>query len=106
MTIPLDNATAELLLAVAKRQQEERARKMPCEKDAIRQLFEAHQRLEELGWKNIIYCPKDGSMFQAIEAGSTGIFECNYDGKWPNGSWWIYSDGDVSPSYPILFKKA
>lgn len=41
------------------------------------------------GWREASYCPKDGTHFQAIEAGSTGIHDANYTGEWPNGSWWI-----------------
>jgi len=77
--------------------------KMPDERSAIRQLNEAVTRLKELGWNNAIYCPKDGSMFSVIEAESTSIHECNYQGEWPKGSWWIY-DGDMWPSRPILWR--
>ncbi len=81
-----------------------RAEKMPTEKDALIQMHEAYQRLSDLGWSNACYCPKDGSMFSAIEAGSTGIHKCKYEGIWPKGTWWIY-DGDVWPSRPILWRK-
>lgn len=80
-----------------------RAEKMPDEKAALRQMFEAFTRLKELGWKEAIYCPKDGSMFSAIEAGSTGVHECSYSGEWPTGSWWVY-DGDAWPARPILWR--
>lgn len=80
-----------------------RADRMPDERAAIIAMFEAHQRLIELGWKNAIYCPKDGTHFQAIEAGSTGIHDCNYQGEWPKGGWWVY-DGDIWPSRPVLFR--
>lgn len=84
--------------------EEKRAKDMPDEKAALGVLFEAYKRLEELGWSNAVYCPKDGSMFNAIEAGSTGIHTASYQGEWPKGSWWIHDDGDMSPSYPILYK--
>ena len=80
-----------------------RAEKMPDEKAALAQMFEAWERLKELGWNDACYCPKDGSMFSAIEPGSTGIHECNYTGDWPKGHWWIY-DGDVWPARPILWR--
>jgi len=53
-----------------------------------------------------IYCPKDGTTFNVLEAGSTGIFVAHYEGEWPTGSWWIHDEeyGDLSPSRPILFK--
>jgi hypothetical protein len=76
---------------------------MPDERAALRHMFDGWYRLKELGWREAIYCPKDGTHFQAIEAGSTGIHDCNYLGEWPKGAWWIY-DGDMSPSHPVLFK--
>lgn len=81
----------------------ERAEKMPDEKAAIEQMFEAWLRLKELGWNEAVYCPKDGSMFSVVEAGSTGIHQCNYTGEWPDGKWWVY-DGDVWPSRPVLWR--
>lgn len=83
--------------------QQERAKKMPDEESALAQMMEAFTRLKELGWREAIYCPKDGSMFSAIEAGSTGVHKCNYQGEWPTGSWWVY-DGDMWPSRPILWR--
>lgn len=93
-----DALIASIYAAKAKR-----AENMPDEKAALAQMFEAWQRLKELGWNDACYCPKDGSMFSAIEPGSTGIHECNYTGDWPKGTWWIY-DGDVWPSRPILWR--
>lgn len=91
------------LLAGIEKAKADRAEKMPDEKAALRQMFEAHTRLVELGWKEAMYCPKDGSMFSAIEPGSVGIHKCSYSGEWPTGSWWVY-DGDVWPSRPILWR--
>jgi hypothetical protein len=65
--------------------------------------FANHEALKRLGWRDIMYCPKDGTMFLAIEPGSAGVHNCNYTGSWPDGSWWIY-DGDMWPAHPILFK--
>jgi hypothetical protein len=77
---------------------------MPDDAAALTILFEAYQRLKSLGWREAIYCPKDGTPFQAIEAGSTGIHTCHYDGDWPTGHWWISNAGDLWPSHPILFR--
>lgn len=52
-----------------------------------------------------VYCPKDGTVFDAIEVGSTGIHPCHYDGEWPHGSWWTHEAGDLWPSRPCLFRK-
>lgn len=100
---PLTESDGDRLWAECERRQKERAAKMPDEQAALKQLFEAYIRLKELGWNEAIYCPKDGSMFSAIEAGSTGIHECNYTGEWPDGSWNIY-DGDMWSAYPILWR--
>jgi|GEM_PF-1955423 len=78
---------------------------MPTEQDAIRILNAAYNRLKQLGWNDPIYCPKDGSEFDAIEAGSTGIHKAHYQGEWPDGSWWIAADGDLYPSRPVLYRR-
>lgn len=60
-----------------------RATLMPTEHDALIHMARARQRLLDLGWREGIYAPKDGSTFQVIENGSTGIFDCFYSGEWP-----------------------
>ena len=77
---------------------------MPDEKAAIDLFFDAWLRLKDFGWREAIYCPKDRSEFLVIECGSTGQHRCIYEGEWPKGTWWIVSDGDMSPSRPALFK--
>lgn len=101
---PLTRAEGDAIWAACEAEKEKRAKDMPDEKAALKVMHEAYIRLRELGWHEASYCPKDGSMFNAIEAGSTGIFRCNYLGEWPKGSWWIYDEGDIWPSRPILFK--
>jgi hypothetical protein len=91
------------LIAEADARKAMRAEKMPTEAAALAQMFEAHLRLEEMGWKDAVYCPKDGSEFSAIESGSTGIHLCTYSGEWPKGMWWIH-DGDTWPARPILWR--
>lgn len=101
---PLRQREAEALIAAADAAGRRRAELMPDEQAAIRMMFEARQRLMELGWNDAIYCPKDGSEFDAIEPGSTGIHRCHYRGEWPNGHWHIASDGDLYPSRPVLYR--
>lgn len=79
----------------------DRAAEMPDDAAALAVLHRAYMRLKELGWRDALYCPKDGSEFDVIEMGSTGVHTCAYFGDWPNGVWLI--DGD-SPSRPILFR--
>lgn len=104
--VPLTKDQAEALWLESERQSAARAAKLPDEKSAISALFEAQVRLKELGWSAAIYCPKDGTHFQVIEAGSTGIFDCRYDGDWPDGTWTTFDERDAYPSSqgPLLFK--
>jgi hypothetical protein len=74
------------------------------EHDALQALFAAHTKLVILGWREIDYCPKDGTLFDSISAGSTGIRPCYYEGEWPNGHWWVLDGGDVWPARPILWR--
>ena len=81
-----------------------RAALMPTEQDAIKLMFEAFTRLKDLGWREAIYCPKDGTEFDAIEPGSTGIHATHYSGEWPDGGWWVSAQGDLWPSRPVLYR--
>ena len=101
---PLYASEAASLIAACDAAEAARKAAMPDEKSAIKALFEAWQRLKELGWNDAIYCPKDGREFDAIEAGSTGIHRCHYEGAWPDGHWWVYEEGDMYPSRPILYR--
>lgn len=101
---PLTRAEGEALWNAAKEAERARAVLMPDEKAAINHMWDGWCRLKELGWREAQYCPKDGTHFQAIEPGSTGIHDCNYQGEWASGSYWLYGDGDIWPSRPILFK--
>lgn len=101
---PLSRAEANTLWDACQKAHEDRVARMPDEKSALHAMHDAYTRLRDMGWREAIYCPKDGSHFQAIEAGSTGIHDCAYRGEWPNGHWDVYGDGDVWPSHPILFK--
>jgi len=102
---PLLKSEADALWADATAAKAKRANDMPTEREAINALWSAYQRLKELDWNDAIYCPKDGSAFDVIEAGSTGIFPCCYQGEWPDGHWWIEDAGDIWPSRPILYRR-
>ncbi len=99
MKIDLEELLAEIDAAEAKR-----AVDMPTEQDAIDQMFQCRLRLTELGWGDAVYCPKDGTVFNVIESGSSGIHKAHYEGKWPDGRWWVHVKGDLWPCRPILFK--
>jgi hypothetical protein len=92
----------EELLSKAAEETAQRAAAMPDEKAAIHAMFQAFERLRELGWKDVTYCPKDGSLFKVIEAGSTGIHDCRYY----DDMFMLECDGDIWPTKtgPVLFK--
>jgi hypothetical protein len=102
--VPLTQKEAQALIANADAAKVRRAEQMPDVQSAIRAMQDAYVRLEELGWRDAIYCPKDGSEFEVIEAGSTGIHSCRYVGEWPKGQFLIYEAGDLWVSRPILFR--
>lgn len=102
--LPITRAEADEIMAHIAAREAKRAADMPDERAAIDAMFEAFQRLKELGWREARYCPKDGSSFDVIEPGSTGIHRGHYEGTWPTGSWWLEDGGDLWPSRPILFR--
>lgn len=101
---PLTRAEGDAIWKACEEAKKRREETMPDERTALNALQEAYTRLKELGWREAIYCPKDGTNFKAIEAGSTGIHDCNYWGEWPNGGWHVFDEHDSYPSHPILFK--
>ncbi len=102
--LPLTSAECNTIWRQAEAAQAKRAADMPDEKAAIRAMTDAFHRLKELGWAEAMYCPKDGSEFDAIEPGSSGIHRCHYQGEWPTGSWWLADAGDLWPSNPVLYR--
>lgn len=101
---PLTRAEGEALWKHAQRCHEDRIARMPDEKSALQTLHDAYTRLKDMGWRDAIYCPKDGSTFEIIEVGSTGIFRAHYHGEWPTGGWLAEDAGDLWPSHPCLFR--
>ncbi len=101
---PLTAAEGKALWKAAEAAEHKRAADMPTERDAIHGMWSGYQRLRELGWREAIYCPKDGTVFDSVEPGSTGIHDCHYSGEWPNGHWWVSDGGDLWPSHPVLFR--
>lgn len=79
--VALSHEEAKEIWERAERRQKERAERLPDEQTALKVMFDAYDRLKELGWSEAVYCPKDGSSFEVIEPGSTGIFRCHYDGE-------------------------
>lgn len=101
---PLLKDEADALWAAFERHRGARAASLPDEQTAIMAMFDAYDRLRELGWREACYCPKDGSSFEVIEPGSTGIYPCFYSGEWPTGYFMVGDGIDCGPSQPILFR--
>ena len=102
---PLRQSEASRFWEMAEAQDAHRKQLMPDEESTRKMLHDAWLRLKDFGWKEAMYCPKDGRVFDAIEAGSSGIHKCNYQGEWPKGSYWVQDEHDVWPSRPILYRE-
>lgn len=103
---PLTRAEGDAIIAASDAAIAKRAALYPTAEDAARGMWDAWQRLKELGWQETVYAPPDGKTKRIIEPGSSGIHEgyCqarpNREGeKW----WWIPGEGDLWPSKPILY---
>lgn len=97
-------SNAAELFARMEAHQKARAETMPDERAALRIMLEAYARLRELGFRDAIYCPKDGTVFEAVNMGCTAIARCSYLGEWPGGGWFVHEAGDLWPARPILFR--
>jgi hypothetical protein len=64
---------------------------------AVRALIDDH------GWKEIMYAPKDGTPFEVIEPYSTGIFRGRWLGK-NNDLLFVEDAHDLWPSKACLFR--
>ena len=84
--VPISRAEADAIFAAIKERDAKDAEDMPDTDAALSAMCRAMDRMERLGWRRGIYCPKDGSEFAFVEFGSTGIFAGRYSGKWPDGS--------------------
>ena len=103
---PIHKDEADTLWASIEAHRAERAVRLPDERTAILAMFDAYGRLRELGWREACYCPKDGTPFDVIEPGSTGIHPCFYSGEWPTGYFMVGEGIDCGPSSPILFRQS
>lgn len=102
--VPMEPGEADTLIEHIEKEEAKRKSDYPTEEDARREMFRTWLRLKDFGWREAEYCPKYGSPFDVIEAGSYGIHRCHYSGEWPDGQYWISSESDLWPSRPILFR--
>jgi hypothetical protein len=104
---PLTHAEGLAIMAACDAARARRAELYPTADDAVRGMWDAWQRLTELGWKDARYAPADGETKRVIEPGSSGIHDAQCESrpapreheKW----WWSHSHGDVWPIKPILY---
>lgn len=103
--VHVDQETMDQILASARAAEAKRAADMPTDQDAIMALHQAWQRLKELGWRDSMYMPSDGTECDVIEVGSTGIHAgmCMRDGH-GRRTYWVADAGDLWPSSPIVFR--
>jgi hypothetical protein len=89
------------MLAELDAEKQARAERMPTEQDAIDAMWQAYQRLRELGWREAMYMPASNAWFSTVEPGSTGIHETRRD---DSRSYWTSDGGDLWPASPCLFR--
>lgn len=89
------------MMAAFERADQWRADQIPDEAAALNVMMECWKRLKEMGWRESMYCPRDGAPVEFIEAGSTGIHK-----GWRDDTYFWIDDGDQWPSKtgPILFR--
>ncbi len=102
---PLRKSEADAMLAACDESDRRRSEAMPTEQDAVNALWEAYQRLRELGWQETAYAHSlkaEGVESQLIELGSSGIHVGYYHKTNDQDVWWIGPEG--CPSHPCLVK--
>jgi hypothetical protein len=107
MSIPIkvSHETMQKILADIEANDNLAAEVLPTEKECLNALCYIERRLKKLGFSDALYAPKDGSNFQMIEFGSSGIHEGFYEGEWPHGGFQVLcGDGDTGPSHPIMYR--
>jgi len=104
---PLRQSEAGALMTRIEAAKAKREADMPTEHDALRAMFDAWQRLKELGWREGRYMPTTGEQFATVQVGSTGIHACTAHRDGPFETTWTTHDGDLWPSKtpPALFRK-
>lgn len=93
---------AEAILDAIRKSDAEREASMPTYQAALHQALSARERLKKLGWRDGIYCPKDGTSFALVEWGSTGVHPGHYMGEWPTGD--VYCNDFMVPPHAIMWK--
>ena len=82
---PLRKSEADAIWQGIEAAKAKRDADMPTSISALSAMCSAKTRLRDLGWREGIYCPKDGTTFAVCQVGSTGMWHGFYQGKWPTG---------------------
>lgn len=82
---PISAEEADAIMDRVRADDARRRKAIPDAISALATMMDAWVRLKDEGWREGIYCPKDGSEFAAIQLGSSGIFAAHYSGEWPKG---------------------
>lgn len=93
---------AKAIFEAIKERDEDRAARLPDHRAALDHACVARERLRALGWREGVYCPKDGSEFALIQWGSTGVHLGWYMGEWPTGN--IYCGDFMVEPEAVMFK--
>lgn len=93
---------AKAIFEAIKERDEDRAARLPDHRAALDQASVARERLKALGWRDGVYCPKNGKEFALIQWGSTGVHLGWYTGEWPTGS--IYCGDFLVEPQAVMFK--
>jgi hypothetical protein len=94
----INNALEQL-----KKEEEERAKKLPTTAHALLQISEARYRLKDLGWKDPVLngVPPRTQPFICITFGSIGVFK----GVWLGSAGYFIEDGgDFWPAHIAMWK--
>ena len=94
------------LFGVTEEMRKMREETLPLEQDALDLVDFAVKRLQDLGFRDMIYGPKDGTVVEAWRIGCTSFYKCYYQGVWPAGNWYGVDpdDGDQWVDYPVMFR--
>jgi hypothetical protein len=71
------------------------------EGDAIRGLDRSYRALKELGWRDAMYAPRDGTPIDLIEVGCTAVLTNCYRDE---VGFWQHAANETWPTRPILFR--
>jgi hypothetical protein len=98
--VQLTPEQAKALWDAAEKAQADRAKDLPDTNACLSNLCSAKGRLQELGWREITYCPRDGSRFAVCEIGSTGMWTAYFADPWV-----MYADCVGHPKNRSMFFK-